>query len=73
MLFPVLDGLLVALLSPAPRLLQAVPQSFEQTTYMSRMIADSELPSDHYYCHPLAGPYLSSKAVSLSSPFQKLR
>src|SRR5215208_6382970 len=69
--FPVPDGLLVPLIRPALWLLQTLPQGFEQTTHVSRMIAHSKLPSDHY-SHPLAGPYLSSKAVSLSSPFQKL-
>jgi|SRR5919107_3235101 hypothetical protein len=71
LLFPALDGLLVALVGPALRFLQALPQSFEQTTDVSRMVADSKLPSDHP-SHPLARPHVSSKAVSLGSPFQKL-
>ena len=71
MLFPVPDGLLVPLIRPALGLLQTLPQSFEQTTHVSRMVAHSKLPSDHY-SHPLAGPHLSSKAVSLGSPLQKL-
>src|SRR5215217_8238883 len=66
-----LDGLLIPLISPALGLLQALLQRFEQTTHMSRVVADPELPSDHY-SHPLALPYLSPKAVDLGSPFQKL-
>jgi hypothetical protein len=71
LLFPVVDGLLIALLSPALRFLQALPQSLEQTTHMSRVVADPKLFADHYG-YPLTRPYLSSKAVSLGSPFQKL-
>src|SRR4029453_9734311 len=71
LLFPALDGLLGALVGPALRFLQALPQSFEQTTDVSTMVADSKLPSDHP-SHPLARPHVSSKAVSLGSPFQKL-
>jgi len=55
LLFPMLDGLLVPLIRSALRFLQAVSQSFEQTTHMSRMIADSKLPSEHYG-HSLARP-----------------
>src|SRR5829696_4704007 len=51
--------------------LQALPKSLEQTTHVSRMVADSKLPSDHL-CHPLARPHVCSKAVGLGSPFQKL-
>jgi hypothetical protein len=65
------DGLFVALVRPALGLLEAVPQGFEQTAHVSRMIADPELFADHFG-HPLTRPYLSSKAVSLSSPLQKL-
>ena len=36
---PALDGLLVALVGPALWLLQAVPQRFEQTAHVSRMVA----------------------------------
>src|SRR5215218_6551483 len=69
--FPVLDGLLVPLIRPALWLLQALPQGFEKTTHVSRMVADPELPSDHY-SHSLARPRFSPKAVSLGSPLQKL-
>src|SRR5215204_5879228 len=69
--FPVPDGLLVPLIRPALGLLQTLPQSFEQTTHVSRMVADPELPSDHY-SHSLARPRFSPKAVSLGSPLQKL-
>jgi hypothetical protein len=72
MLFPALDGLLVPLIRPALWLLQALPQGFEQTTHVSRMVADPKLPSDHY-SHSLTRPRFSPKAVSFSSPFQKLR
>jgi hypothetical protein len=71
LLFPMLDGLLVPLIRSALRFLQAVSQGFEQTTHMSRMIADSKLPSDHYG-HSLARPRFSPKAVSLGSLCQKL-
>jgi hypothetical protein len=70
-LFPVVDGLLIPLLSPALWLLQALPKSLEQTTYMSRVVADPKLFADHY-SHPLTGPHISPKAVSLSSLLQKL-
>jgi hypothetical protein len=63
-------GLLIPLLGPALRFLQALPQSLEQTAHMSRVVADPELSSDHYG-HPLARPYLSPKAVSLGSPLQQ--
>jgi hypothetical protein len=66
-----LDGLLVPLIRSALRFLQAVPQGFEQTTHMSRMIADSKLPSDHYG-NSLTRPGFSPKAVSLGSLCQKL-
>ena len=66
-----LDGFLVPLIRSALRFLQAVPQGFEQTTHMSRMIADSKLPSDHY-SHPLTRPRFSPKAVNLGSLCQKL-
>jgi hypothetical protein len=66
-----LDGLLVALIGPALGLLQAVAQGFEQTTHMSRMIADSKLPPDNYG-HSLTRPRFSPKAMSLGSPLQKL-
>src|SRR5215204_4714850 len=46
-------------------------KSLEQTTHMSRVVADPKLFADHY-SHPLTGPHISSKAVSLGSPFQKL-
>jgi hypothetical protein len=52
--------------------LQAVVQGFEQTTHMSRMIADSKLFADHY-SPPLTRPRFSPKAVSLGSLCQKLR
>jgi hypothetical protein len=71
MLFPVLDGFLVPLIRSALWFLQALPQGFEQTTHMSRMIADSKLPSDHYG-HSLTRPRFSPKAVSLGSLCQKL-
>ena len=71
LLFPMLDGLLVPLIRSALRFLQAVSQGFEQTTHMSRMIADSKLPSDHYG-HSLTRPRFSPKAVSLGSLCQKL-
>jgi hypothetical protein len=66
-----LDGFLVPLIRSALRFLQAVPQGFEQTTHMRRMIADSKLPSDHYG-HSLTRPRFSPKAVSLGSLCQKL-
>jgi hypothetical protein len=66
-----LDGFLVPLIRSALRFLQAVPQGFEQTTHMPRMIADSKLPSDHYG-HSLTRPRFSPKAVSLGSLCQKL-
>src|SRR5215210_7283763 len=66
--FPALDGLLVPLIRSALWLLQGVPERFEQTAHMSRMVADPELFANHY-SYPLAGPYLSSKAVSFGSPF----
>ena len=66
-----LDGLLVPLIRSALRFLQAVPQGFEQTTHMSRMIADSKLPADHYG-HSLTRPRFSPKALSLGSLCQKL-
>src|SRR5215207_255744 len=71
LLFPALDGLLVPLVSPALRFLQALPQSLEQSTHVSRMVAYPKLSSDHY-SHSLARPYIPSKAVSLGSPLQKL-
>jgi hypothetical protein len=64
--FPAFDGLLVALLRKALWLLQSVPQRIEQTTDVSWMVADPELPSDHY-SYPLTCPYLSSKAVRLKA------
>jgi hypothetical protein len=66
-----LDGLLVPLIRSALRFLQTVSQGFEQTTHMSRMIADPKLPSDHY-SHPLTRPRFSPKAMSLGSLCQKL-
>jgi hypothetical protein len=66
-----LDGFLLPLIRSALRFLQAVSQGFEQTTHMSRMIADSKLPSDHYG-HSLARPRFCPKAVSLGSLCQKL-
>src|SRR5215208_6688353 len=66
-----LDGFLVPLIRSALRFLQAVSQGFEQTTHMSRMIADSKLPSDHHG-HSLTRPRFSPKAVSLGSLCQKL-
>jgi hypothetical protein len=72
LLFPVLDGLLIPLLSSALGFLQALPKCLEQTTHMSRVVAYPELSADHY-SHPLTCPYLSPKAViSLSCPLQKL-
>ena len=66
-----LDGFLVPLIRSALRFLQAVPQGFEQSTHMSRMIAHPELPPDHNG-HSLARPRFSPKAVSLGSLCQKL-
>src|SRR5918993_414163 len=71
LLFPVVDGLLIPLVSPALRFLQALPQGLQQTTHMSRVVADPKLFADHY-SHPLTGPYFSPKAVSLSSLRKKL-
>jgi hypothetical protein len=71
LLFPVLDGFLVPLIRSALRFLLALPQGFEQTTHVSRMVADPKLPSDHYG-HSLTRPSFSPKAVSLGSLCQKL-
>jgi hypothetical protein len=68
--FPALDGLLLALVRPALWLLQTLPQGFEQTTYMGRMVANPKLSSDRY-SHSLACPHFSPKAMSLGSLFQK--
>ena len=69
--FPVLDGLLVALVRPALWFLQTLSQDFEQTTHMRRMVAHPKLSSDHFG-YPRARPYLSPKTVRLGSPLQKL-
>lgn len=71
LLFPVFDGLLVALVRPALWFLQALPQGFEQTTHMCRMVADPKLSSDHFG-YPRTRPYLSPETVCLGSPLQKL-
>src|SRR4029453_18139481 len=47
------------------------PKSLQQTTHMSRMVADPKLFADHFG-HPLTGPHISPKAVSLGSLLQKL-
>ena len=70
-MFPVVYGLLIPLLSPALGFLQALPKSLQQTTHMRGVVADPELFADHYG-YPLTCPYISPKAVSLSSPLQKL-
>src|SRR5215208_4293152 len=69
--FPALDGLLVSLVGPTHRLVQAQPQLPNQAADVRRVVEDPELPADHY-SYPRARPYLSPKAVSLSSPLQKL-
>jgi hypothetical protein len=69
--FAVFDSFLVPLIRPTLRFLQALPQGFEQTTHMSRMIADPKFSSDHL-CYPLARPYLPPETVSLGSSLQKL-
>jgi len=66
MLFPVLDGFLVPLIRSALWFLQALPQGFEQTTHMSRMIADSKLPSDHYWDSPASTDTFTLRDVSFS-------
>src|SRR3712207_537779 len=68
--FPAFYGLLIALLGLALRLLlETLFQRFEQTTHVSRVVADPELFADDR-SHPLAGPYLSLEAMRLGSSCQ---
>src|SRR5215216_6177727 len=70
--FPALsDGLLVSLVGPTHRLVQAQPQLPNQAADVRPVVADPERPADHFG-YPRTRPYLSPKAVSLSSPLQKL-
>jgi hypothetical protein len=71
LIFSVVYGLLIALLSSALGLLQTLSERLEQTTHMSRVVADPKFSPNHL-CHPLTRPQLSSKAVSLSSLSHKL-
>src|ERR671911_1677583 len=70
-LFPALDGLLVSLIGPTHRLLQTQPQLPNQAADVRRVVEDPELPADHFG-YLRTRPYLSPKAVSLSSPLQEL-
>src|SRR5215211_6056815 len=58
LLFPVFYGLLIPLLRKALGFLQTLPQSLQQTTHMSRVVADSKGLG-----YALLRPSLSSKAL----------
>src|SRR5215213_8819381 len=56
---------------PSHGLLQAQPQLPNQAADVRRVVEDPELRADHFG-YPRTRPYLSPKAVSLSSPLQEL-
>src|SRR4051794_23980404 len=70
--FAAFYGLFVPLVRPWGGFLQGEPELFEQTTHVSRMVADSKLFSDHL-SYPLTCPHLSSKTMRWCSLSQKSR
>jgi hypothetical protein len=70
-LFPAPYRLLVTLVCPAIRFLQALSEGFEQAAYMRRVVSDPKFPLYHL-SHPLARPYISSKTARWRSLGQKL-